>query len=618
MKNKIFIILILVFTIFIFSACDDQTNGDIPKDIIGWNGKSVTYKASDIKNFGSATPAGMANYLEDTDTVAIWNVDASLDNYGGIQTPLLTLDFSKAVIFEMEVVSSYSQYIVKLAVEGELEYYYVLSDEGTTGTISINVVDAMLSSKYRTKNTQPDPGYATGWKYDNLKKNCTFHILAKGPDGEKQTAELVLKKISIINDQTAVTKVEILSTQIDNEKIEALKGSNPISLTSKISPESVTNKNVIWTSSNPKIASVNQEGLLSFIGVGKTYIMATSALDQSKSTSILVDVKSGFENPSELTTKLKTLNYDGSSNNLSDFTDLFNTSWASESDMSQTVNISSRLALNYHIENNIIKVENYFDLNNPNHVNEAANYSNLNKAYTMLSLNGGSNATVYRNINGKLYQEIYEGGIKVNYADYTNQWSKMNTYQEQTIIVWANGTVKKYSLNVVSTTLVKAYMANDFVNTNLWTIPDRTKQNLDGVIHALSPASITINNDIVTVKQNKYPEAKYCFGGIVSNILTADISKELEIVINVHGLNQMNDFVKTMWEIKIIYYQNDSVVSSNPLKVESGNTTGTHTFKFMPAYDNFRIYLVVNGSDIGAQFADATMQIKSLKLQILD
>jgi hypothetical protein len=31
----------------------------------------------------------------------------------------------------MEVISSYSQYIVKLAVEGEIEYYYVLSDEGT-------------------------------------------------------------------------------------------------------------------------------------------------------------------------------------------------------------------------------------------------------------------------------------------------------------------------------------------------------------------------------------------------------------------------------------------------------------------------------------------------------
>ena len=43
-----------------------------------------------------------------------WNIDASLDNYGGVQTPVLNLDFSKAVIFEMNALSAYSQYIVKL------------------------------------------------------------------------------------------------------------------------------------------------------------------------------------------------------------------------------------------------------------------------------------------------------------------------------------------------------------------------------------------------------------------------------------------------------------------------------------------------------------------------
>ena len=121
----------------------------------------------------------------------------------------MELDFSKAVIFQMEVVSCYTQYIVKLSVAGEKEYYYVLSDEGTTGLISVNVVDAMLCDKYREKNTQPDPGYATGWKYDGQKKNCTFHILAKGPSGEQQTAEVVVKSIAIYNDQEAVTGVSI-------------------------------------------------------------------------------------------------------------------------------------------------------------------------------------------------------------------------------------------------------------------------------------------------------------------------------------------------------------------------------------------------------------------------
>ena len=35
----------------------------------------------------------------------------------------------KAVIFQMEVEAVYSEYIVKLSVEGESESYYVISDE---------------------------------------------------------------------------------------------------------------------------------------------------------------------------------------------------------------------------------------------------------------------------------------------------------------------------------------------------------------------------------------------------------------------------------------------------------------------------------------------------------
>ncbi|MFA5290498.1 MAG: hypothetical protein WC351_05595, partial [Candidatus Izemoplasmatales bacterium] len=130
-----------------------------------WNTESIHYEAAHIRMFGSGTPAGTVHYDSLNDLAVIWNIDASLDNYGGVQTPMLALDFSQAVIFQMEVVDVYMQYIVKLAVQGESEYYYVLSDEPTTGLVSINVVDAMLSDKYRIRNTQPDPGYQSGWKY---------------------------------------------------------------------------------------------------------------------------------------------------------------------------------------------------------------------------------------------------------------------------------------------------------------------------------------------------------------------------------------------------------------------------------------------------------------------
>ena len=122
------------------------------------------------------------------------------------------------------------------------------------------------------------------------------------------------------------------------------------------------------------------------------------------------------------------------------------------------------------------------------------------------------------------------------------------------------------------------------------------------------------------MKQDKYPEAKYCFGGIVSSMYDVTDMENLEILLDVTGLNRMNDYVKTMWEIKILYYQNEgnTVVSSNPLKVASGNTTGLKVIPLNPSYDYFRLYLVVNGSDIGAQFADAEMRLASMKIYALE
>ena len=603
----------MILSFGIFSACDgdDPDNSHENENPVGWNGKNVTYTAEDIRKFGSATPAGTANYNTNDDTVSIWNIDASLDNYGGVQTPSLSLDFSKAVIFKMEVLSSYTQYIVKLAVEGESEYYYVLSDEGKTGTISVNVVDAMLSDKYRIKNTQPDPGYQNGWKYDGEKKNCSFHILAKGPDGEKQTAELVLKSISIFNDQPAVTEVQIVSDQIQDNRIEALKGSEPILLSATITPD-VTNKNILWSSADENIAKVNADGSLEFVAVGETYINAISELDQSKSAKILVNVKSGYENPLLLAEKINSLKYAGNSADIEIFTDLFNTTWAEDAAMSQSLSLSSKKALDFRLSGNQLRIDNYFTKETEELVNEANNNSDLNQAFTNLSL-GYGNAQVFRNIGGKLYKENYSASLKVCYATFNGSWEKIPTYKEEAIVIWDNGDIKKYEIEVVATNLIASFTGPDFIDSNQWTIPDRTKQSLDPVVHSLSPARFELSSNTVIITQNKYPEAKYCFGGIVSNILSAE--KEVEIIIDVISLNKMNDFVKTMWEIKVLYYdESKNIISSNPLKVESGNTTGLKTVKFTPAYDNFRIYLVVNGSDIGAQFSDAQMQIRSLKI----
>jgi hypothetical protein len=637
MINKKFTFLTLITLAFLISGCagssisedsgslgsstsltsGDPTSGTTSHSPI-WDGNSVYYEANDIRSFGSGTPAGVANYQSGTDTVVIWNIDASLDNYGGVQTPVLDLDFSKAVIFEMEVVSCYSQYIVKLAVEGEIEYYYVLSDEGTPGFISINVVDAMLSTKYRERDTQPNPGYISGWKYKNQTKNCTFHILAKGPDGERQTAELVLDHIAIYNNQPPVTEVTISSSEISGGKLEKQKGSPTVALSAAIVPDTITDQAVIWSSSDESIASVTDEGLVSFLGVGTATISAKSRVDQSKQALLPVNVTSGFENVTLLKAELNELTYGGSSADGEAFMDLFNTTWGGS--IIQGVAVPAMTAIAHHQNGDgSTVIENYFDAAVTAHVNEAQTKLIGNTAAIAVTLSEGAGAEVYRRIDGGLFRESYADSLRVAYATNAPAWGRLDSYAEEAIVVRATGEVYKYRLLIEATSLLADDEPNDFMNPNLWIVPDRTKQAENAVVHALSPASIRLESGQLVMKQNKYPEAKYCFGGVVSQVYDAD-GNPVQMLLNITALNQMSEYVKTMWEIKVIYYQSNgtTVVSSNPLKVASGNTVGLHTVTFTPSYDHFRIYLVVNGSDIGAQFSNAEMRFDHLKIYTLD
>ncbi|MFA5005893.1 MAG: Ig-like domain-containing protein [Candidatus Izemoplasmatales bacterium] len=578
---------------------------------------TTSYDAEAIAAFGSATPAGMAFYRAEGDTAVIWNVDASLDNYGGVQTPTIRLDFSKAVIFRMEVVDCFEQYIVKLAVEGESEYFYVLSDSGASGVVSINVVDAMLSTKYRVKNTQPDPGYASGWKYDGEIKNCSFHILAKGPDGEKQTAELVLKSISITNDTEPVTGVSIISEAIVGNAVERLKGSDPVALSAAISP-AVGDGSVLWSSLDEEVATVDENGSVAFVGVGTTSIVATAAVDQSKSAAVDIVVRSGYEDPAALASRLGELAFDGTAGDAQAFLDLYRTTWEGENDQEYAIAGAPFLAVRRNGRAAI--VENYFDPESPADVAVADAALSGGTSEIGIALAGSGGATVYRMTDGVLVSERYAASFGAVYAEHAAAWSKSDTYEERAIVVWDDGSVRKYELTMLAATLISAFEASAFADPARWIVPDRTRQADDAVIHALSPASVTLSGDVAVIRQDKYPEAKYCFGGLVSGVLAAPEGHAVEFILDVGELNRMNDYVKTMWEIRILYYPSidGAPVSANPIKIASGNEAGVQTVAFTPAYPFFRVYLVVNGSDIGAQFADATMRIRSLKIYSLD
>lgn len=49
-----------------------------------------------------------------------------------------------------------------------------------------------------------------------------------------------------------------------------------VQLTAVVSPADASGVNVVWTSSNEKVATVNAEGLLSLVGTGTTTITVTT------------------------------------------------------------------------------------------------------------------------------------------------------------------------------------------------------------------------------------------------------------------------------------------------------------------------------------------------------
>lgn len=104
-------------------------------------------------------------------------------------------------------------------------------------------------------------------------------IRAVANDGSGRTGEV---NIRVDQQPTSIT-------------VNATKGTNvaageSISLTATVLPANVSNKNVVWTSTDPTIASVNTNGRVTGVKRGTALIICTSVVDGSVSGSIPVSV----------------------------------------------------------------------------------------------------------------------------------------------------------------------------------------------------------------------------------------------------------------------------------------------------------------------------------------
>ncbi len=77
---------------------------------------------------------------------------------------------------------------------------------------------------------------------------------------------------------------------LNKSKITVLQN-NSITLKATVTPKTVLDKDVSWTSENPEIATVDENGVVKAVGIGKTTITATAQGSDGKSASCTVTVK---------------------------------------------------------------------------------------------------------------------------------------------------------------------------------------------------------------------------------------------------------------------------------------------------------------------------------------
>jgi len=81
-----------------------------------------------------------------------------------------------------------------------------------------------------------------------------------------------------------------------------------LTLTATVLPTNATERDIIWSSSNPDVATVNQEGLITPISVGRTHIIATTK-DGNHTASCVVTVAASFTGCSQNLFSLGTVSF---------------------------------------------------------------------------------------------------------------------------------------------------------------------------------------------------------------------------------------------------------------------------------------------------------------------
>ncbi|MCI9531275.1 MAG: family 43 glycosylhydrolase [Lachnospiraceae bacterium] len=156
-----------------------------------------------------------------------------------------------------------------------------------------------IATRYRilTSNSKKEIGQLSeadftevrtgSWEGDKTEKSAIFRtkeparylrfVITAGLGDFASAAEIrLLRGTPEVEEEPKPAEVKVTQITVTGEKAKLLKGQKA-SLRAVAAPENATNKKVIWSSSNGKVASVNANGVVTALSAGTAVIRATAA-----------------------------------------------------------------------------------------------------------------------------------------------------------------------------------------------------------------------------------------------------------------------------------------------------------------------------------------------------
>ena len=262
------------------------------------SGKKAELKIAVAKiNVNSVSISGLASMkLGETQTVAATIDPANATNAG--------IEFSSS---DTSVVTVTAAGLVTAVGAGTAKIIATAKDDSTKKAeleitvtalvqeITIDGFDTMNVNETQKVDVSVDPEDAANKEYDLTSSNTeiltvdaegnvkavgagTAKIIATAKDGSGVTGEL----------EIVVTLVELISLDLQGKKDMVVNGEQTLKVS--YNPEDASYKEVTFASSDPEVATVDAEGKVKALKVGKAVITATSAKDESKKATLSLEV----------------------------------------------------------------------------------------------------------------------------------------------------------------------------------------------------------------------------------------------------------------------------------------------------------------------------------------